>query len=460
MEAKIKILFHNIDGSGVNFFRSLGPATELERNHSDEFYVEINPQIDFNDPNTIDYLKSFDIIHYHRQLLNDTREMLKLSKELRQSGTILIADIDDYWELHKDHPFYHMNKEKKMHIPILENLKIADYVTTTTDLFATEIRKITGKNNVEVFYNSVDPIWMKQFQNNWKPDPNGYVRITYAAGSSHSGDIQQLVGVINVLYNDPELKDKFKVIIAGFDCEGNTTDVTFNKDFGTELQKRGLWTHDMTKAINNSRGDIDKIEKLPQDLKDKYRGKIFDIKQRDIKSEETVYLTYEKILTDNYHIIKNPDYLLWLKNYERNLIYEDEGNYGRRWTQRANIYADVLNETDIVIAPLADNSFNRMKSELKQTECWTRKLPIVCSDIPPYNVHGRHMENSILIPAQKNARKYWQKYLKKLILDKSLRDRLGEQLYEDFKEKFNLANVTTKRAEFYKSIVGKNEVQQ
>ncbi|MFW6246599.1 MAG: hypothetical protein ACOC22_00285, partial [bacterium] len=103
-------------------------------------------------------------------------------------------------------------------------------------------------------------------------------------------------------------------------------------------------------------------------------------------------------------------------------------------------------------APLADNKFNRMKSNLKQVECWTRKLPIICSDIPPYNVDGKHMQNCILIPLkpnEKHAHKNWKKYLKKLILDADLRKRLGEQLYEDFKEKYNLKNVTEKRAEFY-----------
>ena len=100
--------------------------------------------------------------------------------------------------------------------------------------------------------------------------------------------------------------------------------------------------------------------------------------------------------------------------------------------------------------------FNRMKSNLKQVECWTRKLPIVCSDIPPYNVDGRHMENCVLIPNKKNAHKYWKKYLKKLILDADLRKRLGEQLYEDFKEKYHLANVTKKRVEFYKNALISN----
>jgi hypothetical protein len=455
MDGKIRILFYNLDGAGVNYFRTLTPAMEIERNHSDEFYVEINPQINFNDPAFVDYLKTFHIIHYHRQFLGDSKQMLNLANELKKSGTILIVDIDDYWNLHPKHPFYPMSLEKKLYIPILENLKIADYVTTTTDLFAGEIRKVTGRDNVGVFYNSVDPVWMKQFQNNWRPDPDGRVRITYMAGSSHMADVEQLQGVMNVLSNDSNLKDKFKVIIAGWDTEGNTTDITFNQEFGTELQKRGLWVHKMVKDINKSRGDVDKIPDLPLDLKEKYRGKIFNSQQRDIKSTESVYYIYEKILTDNHRMITNPDYIQWLHNFERNVEYPEEGNFARRWTQKANTYAKVLDETDIVIAPLADNSFNRMKSNLKQVECWTRKLPIVCSDIPPYNVHGRHMENCVLIPALKNAHKYWTKYLKRLIVNPDLRKQLGEQLYEDFKDQYNLANVTKKRADFYRAAVAK-----
>jgi hypothetical protein len=96
-----------------------------------------------------------------------------------------------------------------------------------------------------------------------------------------------------------------------------------------------------------------------------------------------------------------------------------------------------------------------MKSNLKQVECWTRKLPILCSDIPPYNVHGKHMENCVLIPAKDNAHKYWHKYLKKLILNADLRKQLGDNLYEDFKVKYNLAEVTKKRVEFYEAAVAK-----
>lgn len=458
MDTKIRILFYNLDGAGVNYFRTQTPAQELERNHSDEFYVEINSQLDFNDPNIVEYLKSFHIIHYHRQLLTDVKQMRLLADELRKSGTILIMDVDDHWMLHKEHPYYGLSQEKKLHLPIIENLKIADYVTTTTDLFASTIEKETGKDNVKVFYNSVDPKWMKQFQNNWQPDPDGRIRITYMAGSSHRADVKQLEGVMNVLNSNPQLKDKFKITVAGWDTEGSTTDITFNDDFKKDLEKIGLWTTDVVKSINRSRGDVELISKIPQGLKDKYRDNVFITNKRDIRSEESVYLEYERILTDNHRIIENNDYLEWLMNFERNINYEDEGNFCRRWTQKANIYANVLDETDIVLAPLADNHFNHAKSNLKQVECWTRKLPIVCSDIPPYNVDGVHGENCMLVPNKKNAHKYWTKYLKSLILDADLRKKIGEGLYDTFSEKYNLENVTENRAKFYKNVVTKTLV--
>ena len=66
MDGKIRILFYNLDSAGVNYFRTLTPAMELDKNHSNEFYVEINPQIDFNDPKYIDYLKTFQYVLVHQ----------------------------------------------------------------------------------------------------------------------------------------------------------------------------------------------------------------------------------------------------------------------------------------------------------------------------------------------------------------------------------------------------------
>jgi len=452
-DGRIRVLFYNLDSAGVNYFRTLTPATELERIAENDFYVEINNKIDFDDENTIEYLKSFDIIHYHRQLHPNDKKMSLLRKQLKEAGVVLVMDIDDYWYLDKTHPYYLMSLEKELHKKIVFNLREADYVTTTTDHFAYEIRKVTKKDNVFVLHNSINPDWMKQFENNWKPDPEGRVRITYMAGSSHKSDVQQLRTVVNMLNADRELKDKFKIIIAGWDTEGSTTETEFNWDFAEELKELGLWDKKMIRTINQSRGDVDLIYGIPDELREKYRDKVVKVNKRDITSEESVYWEYEKILTNNHNIITNEDYKQWLMNFDRHEKYPNEGNYARRWTQKANRYANVLNETDIVIAPLSNNKFNNMKSNLKQVECWSRRIPVVCSDVIPYNVDGEHMENCILIPDKKNAFKYWKKELKKLILDPDLRNKIGEGLHRDFSEKYHLTNVTKKRAEIYKEIV-------
>jgi len=450
---KKKILFYCQDVAGVAYFRITTPMVELERNHSDEFHCDIEKSLDFNDPNLIEKLKQYDIIHYHRQLAPTVPQMLKIAKELKEAGVVLVVDIDDYWHLDKKHPMYGLSIEHKMHQEITDNLKIADYVTTTTELFAEEIKKITGKDNVIVLYNSINPDWMKQFSDNRKPDPDGLVRISYMGGSSHLGDLQQLEGVINMLEADVETKGKYKINLIGWDSNGTTQEVVFNQELMKDLQSRNLWDQKMIDFINKCKGDIDKIPIMPSDLKTLYKGKIFTVNQRQIKADESVYYQYEKILTDNYKLLKDDNYKRWLQNFQR-LNYPGKQYFSRIWTRPANTYAESLDQTDIVLAPLDDNKFNRMKSNLKQTECWSRKLPIVCSDMAPYNVHGKNNENCILIKTEKNTRD-WKNALKKLILDQTLRDRLGNQLYEDFKEKYHLTNVTKKRAEFYSEITNK-----
>lgn len=452
MSDQIKVLFHNRDAAGVNYFRTQTPAQQLERDFSDKFRVEINQNLNLSKPETIEYLKSFHVINYHRQLTSNINDAIALTNELKNAGVILVDDIDDYWHLDKSHPFYRLSVQNNMAQDISDNLKLADYVTTTTDRFAKGIMSVTGKDNVMVFPNAVDPTWMKQFENNWKPDPNGLVRISYMAGSSHLNDVQQLKGVVNRLNSDAETRGKFKIIVAGWDTEGHTTDIKFNQEFGLRLQKLGLWNQKMIKAINRSQGNIDVIPDLPQDVVEEFRDNIFSQDRRPINSEESVYLQYEKILTDEYRIINDPDYMKWLKKYERD-IYENELYFGRRWTEKANIYAKVLDETDISIAPLADHQFNKMKSNLKQVEAWSRKLATVCSDIPPYNVDGVHERNTMLVPIKKNADKFWYKNLKKLIVDEDFRKQLGQNLYDDFSEKYHLGNVTKRRVDFYEKIV-------
>jgi hypothetical protein len=59
-----------------------------------------------------------------------------------------------------------------------------------------------------------------------------------------------------------------------FETVRSTTDINFNQEFGAEMQKMGLWTPEITKIVNKTRGNVDMIPNLPQEMKDKYRGKV------------------------------------------------------------------------------------------------------------------------------------------------------------------------------------------
>jgi hypothetical protein len=51
-------------------------------------------------------------------------------------------DIDDYWLPGIEHPIHHIVVENKIHTRIMNNIKAAKYITTTTSLYAHEISKL------------------------------------------------------------------------------------------------------------------------------------------------------------------------------------------------------------------------------------------------------------------------------------------------------------------------------
>jgi glycosyltransferase involved in cell wall biosynthesis len=455
---KIKLLFFNRDKGGVNYYRTETPAIQLKNDFSDIFDISLKNKIEGKDLESIfNEFKGYDIIHYHRTLLSNLETNLELLNKLKDIGTKLIVDVDDYWVLDKTHPMYQYSVDTNLKEVTIQNLINADHVTTTTEVFKNEVKKYN--KNVSVLYNSVNSDIQPQFKNLNKFDRD-VVNITYLGGSSHLHDLRLLQGTLNLLNGDSSLKGKFKIVLGGFDTEGNKSEKVLNPDFIKAMQVLNLYNNNFLVALKAAKGDITRIKEIPQQVKDMFKDKVFITKKRDIKPEESVYFEYEKILTDNYKLLgNNKEYLNFLNKFKKeNYINEDSVNYIRRWTAKTNEYAKILDESDIILAPLVNNPFNNMKSNLKQVEASTRRLPIVCSDVVPYNVDGINDYNCILIKDKKNQEKDWAKALKKLILDKDYRLSLGGNLYNTFKDKYNLIEVTKNRADLYKSIINKYEL--
>lgn len=181
---KIKILVVPSDRTGVSYFRSTNPHLALETNYPDEFHIDIDyePQL-----NNDEWLKQYDIVHYHRTM-SSYEQMENLITKLNGLGIITIMDLDDYWAPGTHHPAYHIIKANELDKKIENNLRVAQYITTTTDIFAKEISRIN--KNVFVLPNAIDPT-EPQFKPNLEPS-NGRLRIGWLGGSCMTPDTEIL----------------------------------------------------------------------------------------------------------------------------------------------------------------------------------------------------------------------------------------------------------------------------
>jgi len=405
--SKVKILVVPSDRTGVSFFRSTIPHIKLEEYYPDDFYVDIDyePQLDNND-----YLKQYDLIHYHRTL-GDYDKLEGVLKRCDKLGIVTIMDIDDHWSPGPNHPAWEIIKQNELDKKISRNLHISRNIITTTPIFAEEIKRLN--KNVFVLPNAINPE-EKQFQNNTKPSDR--IRIGWLGGSSHLKDLEILNGVVTNIKN-AGLLDKVQFVLCGYDLRGTMTMI------------------------------------------DKKTGKQ---KQRKIKPTESVWYLYEKIFTDNYSIVSDK-YKKFLLSFE-NKEYDDVENepYRRVWTKPITSYAANYNLFDISLAPLKESVFNKVKSQLKVIEAGFHKKALIAQDFGPYQIDIKNMYqrggeldltgNGMLIPTNKNN-KFWFKHLKKLIENPQLIKDMGEKLYNTVNGVYDMKSVCKKRKELYVKLI-------
>lgn len=96
-------------------------------------------------------------------------------------------DLDDYWAPGQHHPAYVMIMRAEMPQKISKNLKDAEYITTTTSIFADEIKKLN--NNVFVIPNAIDPNEKQYIPN---PEKSDRIRIGWLGGSCMTPDTEIL----------------------------------------------------------------------------------------------------------------------------------------------------------------------------------------------------------------------------------------------------------------------------
>jgi glycosyltransferase involved in cell wall biosynthesis len=297
--------------------------------------------------------------------------------------------------------------QSNLHKKIIENLKVASHITTTTTVFADEMMKFN--KNVHVLPNAINP---KEPQFQAETLPSDKLRFGWLGGSSHLHDLKLMEGTISKL---KPLKDKFTMSLCGFDIRGTVTE------------------------INQQTGEQ---------------------KQRDILPEETVWARYEEIFTNKYDMVDSKHKEFLMKFKEEEYISDTLPFYNRVWTKPVTSYASNYRLFDVSLAPIKNHIFNRVKSQLKVIEAGFYKKAIIASNVGPYTIdlkhglkNGEFTDGNALLVDEARNHSDWVKYMKKLIDNPNFAYDLGQRLYETVKDTYDLNKVTKDRAELYKSLI-------
>jgi glycosyltransferase involved in cell wall biosynthesis len=407
--SKIKLLAIPSDNHGVGKYRILDPYKFIGNHFSDDVHVDISFNVEDNDSVFLDY----DVVVFHSFIhkLSAEKNLERISW-LRSKGIKVIMDIDDFWNVDQRHPMFGQLKANKVPETKVSFMRSVDYITCTTELFATEIKNKLGVKNVIVFPNAID-----ENEPQFKPEKtkSDRVRFGWLGGSSHLHDLELLKQGIDGVLN--QFKDKTQFVLCGFDL----------------------------------RGTVNEINKQTN-----------EVRQRPVRPEETVWSKYEQFFTSNYKYI-DEEYKQYLLTYNQTDYPNSDVSYRRRWTQEINKYAFNYNHFDVSLAPLYESYFNACKSELKVIEAGFHKKAIISSDVKPYSTilttsinQGvyNNTGNALLVEPRKNH-KDWTKHMKRLIESPSMIEDLGNKLYETVKDKYSLKNVCKDRVDFLKIFVGK-----
>ena len=276
--SKIKVLVVPSDRTGVSYFRSTKPHISLEELFPDEFHVDIEYEPNLNDVN---WLKQYDIVHYHRTL-GSYEQMERLVNYLDSIGIVSIMDLDDYWSPGPHHPAHLLIKNAGLDKKILDNIKSAKNVTTTTTVFADEISKYN--KNVFVLPNAIDPT-EKQFTPNLEPS-NGKLRIGWLGGSCMTPDTEILT---NEGWKRFDALDQTETVAT---LNPNTNELEYHKPTGyicepfegeLNCAKNGLVEYEVTPNHNMYASVVKSLthKKLNLELiqSEKVHGKNFHVKK-------------------------------------------------------------------------------------------------------------------------------------------------------------------------------------
>lgn len=201
--------------SGISYYRQLMPHAYLKTLYHDTVVDQIQGA-DYDSVFHVgdEKLKEYQVVVLCREITHTGRGV-EIIKRLQSLGIKVVLDVDDYWMLPSWHKLQRAYEHYKIPSMIVQNIKAADYVTTTTQSLADIISNFNDK--VMVLPNCVD-IGQPQFK--IEEVPSDRMRFAWIGGTYHREDIAPLERSFEKLWKDKTLVGKWSLSIGGFNPNG------------------------------------------------------------------------------------------------------------------------------------------------------------------------------------------------------------------------------------------------
>lgn len=190
---------------GVSYYRVMKPNHVLATKYPDFEFVTMHSD---DDGLTDELIKEFDLVIFARRIKAD------MIIRLKKIGIPFGLDLDDYWHLPTEHLLYETYKQTGETETIINSIKAATFVTTTTPILAAKIKELNP--NVHIIENGIDTS-----DEAWKPNKKESKRIRYGftQGSTHIPDVELISDqVVRSLY-DHKFYSKCQVVLTGFEAK-------------------------------------------------------------------------------------------------------------------------------------------------------------------------------------------------------------------------------------------------
>ena len=135
------------------------------------------------------------------------------------------------------------------------------------------------------------------------------------------------------------------------------------------------------------------------------------------------------------------------------------------WTRDISKYATHYENVDVLLCPLKENEFNKVKSELKFVEAGFTNTAVIAQNFGAYTIGsvpmiefgGKINENGncLLVNSSKNH-KDWTKYITKLAENPDMVKKLQKNMHDYIVKEYSMEKVCKDRVELYRKLVDKS----